>query len=250
MIGVIGGNGVAATNRLTVLVEELYTRSGAYRDAHHPEMIIWQATQVPSRSMYLEGRGDSFIPGYVEIGKKLKGCGCTELCMCCNTAHYAIRELEDRIGLPFINLLEEVARKSSRLGVRRIGMMCSDGLRKVGLYEQWFQTIDPSMRLIYPNEDVQKLVTLGICNAKNLKRYDNKSDQYPEYLFSLICDWLLQQDVDCIVGGCTDISAVFCPTKWHDVPYVDSLTVLAESIYERTHNTRTQGGSIADNGLR
>ena len=57
MIGVIGGNGVAATNRLCQLIEEIGVKDGAFRDAHHPEMIIWQATQVPSRSMYLEGRG-------------------------------------------------------------------------------------------------------------------------------------------------------------------------------------------------
>jgi len=94
MIGVIGGNGVAATNRLCQLVEMKITENGAFRDAHHPEMIIWQATQVPSRSMYLEGKGESFIPGYVEVGRKLKACGCTELCMCCNTAHYAIKELD------------------------------------------------------------------------------------------------------------------------------------------------------------
>ena len=72
MIGVIGGNGVAATNRLATLIEEKCVKAGAFRDAHHPEMIIWQATQVPSRSMYLEGRCESFIPGYVEVGKKLK----------------------------------------------------------------------------------------------------------------------------------------------------------------------------------
>ena len=71
MIGVIGGAGVAATNKLCQLVEELKTINGAYRDAHHPEMLIWQATQVPSRSMYLEGKGPSWIEGYVKIGKKL-----------------------------------------------------------------------------------------------------------------------------------------------------------------------------------
>ena len=86
MIGVIGGNGVAATNRLCQLVEEKITRNGAFRDAHHPEMIIWQATQAPSRSMYLEGRGPSWIEDYVEIGRKLKACGCSKLCMCCNTS--------------------------------------------------------------------------------------------------------------------------------------------------------------------
>ena len=76
MIGVIGGNGVAATNKLLQLIEEKYTRNGAFRDCHHPEMIIWQATQAPSRSMYLEGRGESFLEDYIRIGKGMKSCGC------------------------------------------------------------------------------------------------------------------------------------------------------------------------------
>lgn len=230
MIGVIGGNGVAATNRLCTLVEEMKTKAGAFRDAHHPEMIIWQATQVPSRSMYLEGRGDSFIPGYVEVGRKLKECGCTKLCMCCNTAHYAISELEEQIGLPFINLLSEVADVCNSLGAKRIGMMCSDGLGRIKLYDKYFTITNPDMYLVYPDEEMQKLVTLGICNAKNTKRYDSASEEYPERLFSKVCDHLVEQSIDCIVGGCTDINAVFCPEKWKNVKYVDSLTVLANRI--------------------
>lgn len=230
MIGVIGGNGVAATNRLCVLVEEMKTKAGAFRDAHHPEMIIWQATQVPSRSMYLEGRGESFIPGYVDVGRKLKACGCTELCMCCNTAHYAIDELQEKIGLPFINLLEEVAKEANLKGVKRIGMMCSDGLRKFKLYDKWFEYVNPEMHLIYPDDEMQKLVTLGICNAKNNKRYDPSSEEYPEKLFTKVCDHLVEHGVDCIVGGCTDINAVFCPKEYKGICYVDSLTVLASEI--------------------
>lgn len=232
MIGVIGGNGVAATNRLCTLVEEKKTKAGAFRDAHHPEMIIWQATQVPSRSMYLEGRGESFIPGYVEVGRKLKECGCTKLCMCCNTAHYAISELEEQIGLPFINLLSEVADVCNSLGAKRIGMMCSDGLGRIKLYDKYFTAANPEMHLVYPSENMQKLVTLGICNAKNTKRYDLSSEEYPRRLFSKVCDHLVEQGVDCIVGGCTDINAVFCPEEWKDVKYVDSLTVLAIKIVE------------------
>jgi aspartate racemase len=234
MIGVIGGNGVAATNRLCYLIEDKVTKKGAFRDAHHPEMIVWQATQVPSRSMYLEGRGESFIPGYVEIGRKLKACGCTSLCMCCNTAHYAINELQEQIGLPFINLLEEVAKEANRNGVKRIGMMCSDGLRRIKLYDKWFEKVNTEMHLVYPNEEMQKLVTKGICNAKNTTRFDSTNVEYPGKLFSKVCEHLISQGVDCIVGGCTDISAVFCPSVvsngCHDVIYFDSLTVLASTI--------------------
>ena len=234
MIGVIGGNGVAATNRLCQLVENKITEKGAFRDAHHPEMIIWQATRVPSRSMYLEGRGDSFIPGYVDVGRKLKACGCTELCMCCNTAHYAIDELKEQIGLPFINVLEEVAKACNILGVKRIGIMCTDGLRKIGLYDKYYERVNPEMQLVYPNEEMQRLVTLGICNAKNTKRNNPAGEEYPEKLYTQVCDWFMQQNIDCIVGGCTDISAVFCPDHWKEVEYVDSLTVLANRIIAET----------------
>lgn len=193
-------------------------------------MIIWQATQVPSRSMYLEGRGECFIPGYADVGRKLKACGCTELCMCCNTAHYAIDELQDQIGLPFINLLEEVAKEANQYGAKRIGMMCSDGLRKIKLYDKWFEKVNSDMCLVYPNDEMQKLVTLGICNAKNTKRYDSECDEYPEKLYTKVCDWFIEKGVDCIVGGCTDISAVFSPLQWKDRLYIDSLIILANKI--------------------
>lgn len=230
MIGVIGGNGVSATNRLLQLIENKIVDRGGYRDAHHPEMIVWQATQVPSRSMYLEGRGESFIPGYVEVGRKLKACGCTELCMCCNTAHYAIEELQREIGLPFINLLAAVADECDKNGVRRIGMMCSDGLQKIKLYDNYFTEANAGMQLVYPDEEMQRLVTLGICNAKNDKRNDPDYDENPAKLFAKVCGWFVEKGVDCIVGGCTDISAVFSPTEWKEICYIDSLKVLANRI--------------------
>ena len=233
MIGVIGGNGVAATARLASLVENKVTLAGAFRDAHHPQIIFWQATKAPSRSMFLEGRGKSFIPDYVEIGKKLKQCGCTTLCMCCNTAHFAVDTLEEQIGLPFINLLKEVAIKCNALQVKRVGMMCSDGLRKTLLYDKYFLENCKDATLIYPNEDMQNLVTKGICNAKNSVRENLQSEEHPFKLFSEVCNHLVEQEVDCIVGGCTDISAVFSPPMYKNVVYVDSLDVLADAILER-----------------
>lgn len=234
MIGVIGGNGVAATNKLCQLIEEKLTINGSFRDAHHPEMLVWQATLAPSRSMYLEGRGPSWIEDYVEIGKKLKDCGCTQLCMCCNTAHYAIDILENQIGIPFINLLELVAEKCKNLGVKKVGMMCSDGLRKVGLYEKCFAMVSQDIELIYPAEEYQKLVTLGICNAKNKIRFEEPTivKEHPYNCFKTVCNHLVEEKkVDCIVAGCTDIHNVYYPK---DVlgHYVDSLEVLADKIVD------------------
>lgn len=233
MIGIIGGNGVAATNKLNCLIEERLTKEGAFRDGHHPEIITWQATQAPSRSMFLEGRGPSWIEDYIEIGKKLKSCGCTELCMCCNTAHYAVDELAEKIGIKFINLLDLVAIRCQEIGAKRIGMMCSDGLRKVGLYEKRFALYAPEIEFLYPDEEMQKMVTKGICNAKNKIRFTDPTQekQHPYNCFFKVCEHLSKEKyVDCIVAGCTDISNVYQPNRDVAYKYVDSLQVLADYI--------------------
>lgn len=231
MIGIIGGNGVAATNRLCQLVEEKITKAGAFRDSHHPEMIIWQATQAPSRSMYLEGRGPSWIDDYVHVGLKLKECGCDELCMCCNTAHYAVDELSRKIGLPFINLLNEVCKVIKDRNFTRIGLMVTDGARKYRLYDKSLEKIFPEASFVYPDEKFQQLVTLGICNAKNEKRFLSiKNPESPTALFEKVCNHLIRKGCDSIVAGCTDISNVFHPESIEDCVVVDSLNVLADYI--------------------
>ena len=237
MIGIIGGNGVAATNKLLQLVEEKYVEQGAFRDCHHPEMIAWQATQAPSRSMYLEGRGESFLEDYVRVGKHLKECGCTILCMCCNTAHYFIGELERDIDIKFINIMTEVAKKCKAIGGGKIGVMCSDGLVKTKLYETYIMKEIPNAEVMFPTEQLQKLVTRGICNAKNSKRYlPFEDDENPAHCFAEVCKWFAQQGCDTVVAGCTDIRNVFYPQRTDKYNYIDSLEVLADKIVETEKN--------------
>ncbi len=224
-IGVIGGNGVAATNRLCDIVERKLTADGAYRDAHHPEMIIWQATQAPSRSMFLEGRGADWRPDYIRIAKTLKSIGCDVACMCCNTAHYAIEELIKESGLHFINLLEEVAVAAKQSGNSRFEIFCSDGLRKFDLYGKAFRKVFPSATVVYPSPERQKDVTATICGVKNKSRLDG--DENRERLESLIAE------AECpVILGCTDLRVAYPNDVWpvRGKLVVDSLECLADAI--------------------
>lgn len=72
MIGIIGGNGVAATNSQLQLIESRIVEDGGFRDAHHLEMIVWQATQVPSRSMFLEEEENAFSQVMLKWNTNLK----------------------------------------------------------------------------------------------------------------------------------------------------------------------------------
>ena len=222
-IGVIGGNGVAATNRLCDIIERKRTAAGAYRDAHHPEMIVWQATSVPSRSMFLEGRGPDWRPDYIRIARQLKALGCDFGCMCCNTAHYAIKDVEEGSGLKFINLLEEVAMVVKASGFSKVEMFCSDGARKFDIYGAVFKRICPEVELVYPSESDQALVTKVICGVKT-------KDRFAFEPANLLCALVEKSDAP-VVLGCTDLRVAFSQEDiLPEKVVVDSLECLANSI--------------------
>ncbi|KAA6320477.1 Aspartate racemase [termite gut metagenome] len=228
MIGVIGGGGVAATNKLCELLEIRLTKNGSYRDAHHPEMLIYQATKVPSRSLYLERRGDSFIDDYIVVGKKLKAIVATILCMCCNTAHYAIIQIEQHVDLPFINIIEEVLFAVKDTRATNIGLIASDGCLKGKVYEKYFESILPTAHIIYPNKYFQQEVTIGICGIKNTFRFLEKDHpNRPQNIFLNVYKHLIDNGAEIVVIGCTDIRVDF-----HHENTIDSLEILVNKIYQ------------------
>lgn len=237
IIGVIGGAGVAATNKLNCIIEEHFTKHGAYRDSHHPEIISYQAVNVPSRSMFLEGKGESFIPGYIHIGNQLKAAGANLLCMSCNTAHYAIDNLQSEIGLPFINMVELVVKQVMEFdSIKRVGLIASEGCLLGNVYEKYFVKHLPNTKIIYPNQVFQKEVTKGICNIKNSNRFlNNDHPDRPKNIFKKVCSHLLDSGAEIIISGCTDISVDFVPTDFDEGKIIDSLIVLSDSIIKETN---------------
>lgn len=231
-IGIIGGAGVAASAELVQRIEQKITAQGAFRDSQHPELLLYNATQVPSRSMYLEGRGESFIPGYVDAAAKLKNAGASFLAMCCNTAHHARREISEEADVSIINLLAESLASAVSVApdARRIGVLCSDGTKNVGLYDKEASSLNMGVEIVYPDPSHQEMVTLGICNIK--KGYHRTlpltDPARPAYLYSAAALNLVEKGVDVIILGCTEIpldfAGVDCPA-----PCVDTIDVLAET---------------------
>jgi len=224
--GVIGGAGVKAGVELLKRIEEKVTGMGAYRDCHHPEIILWQATSAPSRSMFLEGRGPSFIGPYIEAAKKLKACGVKTICMSCNTAHAAIRQIEKKAGIPFIDMLKETSLALRRKfpGKTRVGLLCSQGTANCKLYDAYFLQYLPKAVAIYPDQKYQEFVNKGICDVKNTNDMSGANK-----IFHKVIRHLSEKKIDVIVIACTDISLALSAKDFKSC-FLDTTDVLADSV--------------------
>lgn len=233
IIGIIGGAGVAATNKLLSDLEIKTTCRGARRDYDHPEIIVHYATKAPSRSLFLEGKGPSFYDDYLKSATILKNSGANTICMCCNTAHVAIDYLSEHSKTPFINMVMRTVEEVRDRNLETIGLMASDGCLMGKVYERYFSEILPDIEIVYPDDHHQRLVTLGICNIKNTMRFtDTENVLKPSNLFDKVYYHLTyEKKVQSVILGCTDISVDF---KYDNKEVIDSLDILSNEILKET----------------
>ncbi len=215
-LGVIGGLGPMATAYYLELVIRM---TDVCRDQDHPPIIIMNMPTIPDRTAFILGQsGEDPLPPMVELGRQMKGLGATVIATPCVTAHYFHEELQRQIGLPVIHVIRRTAQILRDAGIRRVGLMATDGTVQSGIFQR--QIEERGMELILPSAEAQKGVMTLI--------YDQiKAGIKPDMaLFAAIREDLRRQGAQVVVLGCTELSLL---KKEQDLGdgILDALEVLA-----------------------
>lgn len=194
--GVIGGLGPMAT---AYYLELMIRMTDAKRDQEHPEIVILNIPSIPDRTAYILGESqESPLQPMIELGKQLKAMGATVVGTPCITAHYFHDALQEGIGLPLIHGIRSTARLLCDAGVRKVGLMATDGTVRSGIFQR--QVEELGMELVLPGEKGQQGVMRLI--------YDQvKAGLKPDMtLFAAIRDELRGKGAEVVVLGCTELS--------------------------------------------
>lgn len=234
-IGILGGAGAAASAALVTRITDRVTRSGAHFDQDHPELVLVNATKAPSRSLWLLGRGPSFLPAYIDAARRLKAAGADFAVMCCNTAHAERASIEREASIPVLDLVARALQAANPDGSssRRVGLLCSDGVRATRLYQNAALGLWGRDTIIESSSVMQALVTESIIAVKRGFRRDApRGGTSPAELFALAADELAAHGAELIILGCTEIPLAFTEADWTRLPLVDTVDLLASMCLE------------------
>jgi aspartate racemase len=215
--GVIGGLGPMAT---AYYLELMIRMTDVKRDQEHPEIIILNIPSIPDRTAFILGKSrENPLPPMVELGKQLKALGAEVVGTPCITAHYFHEALQEGIGLPIIHGIRSTAELLCGAGIRKVGLMATDGTVQSGIFQR--QVEGCGMELVLPSEEGQKGVMTLI--------YDQiKAGAKPDMaLFASIRDELRRSGAEVIVLGCTELSLLKKEQALGD-GILDALEVLAK----------------------
>ena len=225
-LGVLGGMGPQATNTFYQFVID---RTDAQTDQEHVNALILSDSEMPDRTSAILSGGEAREGVYRRLladARLLEGAGCTCIAVPCNTSHFFLDRVQGEIGIPILHMIRETARLLAVQGLKRPGILATDGTIQTGLYQAEFSAV--GIEAVVPSTQAQELVMSLIYDDVKAGR-----DGDPQK-FAAIHEDLLAQGCDCGVLACTELS-VFAD-KHHLPPfYTDAMAVLAERAVEACH---------------
>lgn len=221
VLGILGGLGPMAT----VYFYEMITRhTKASCDQDHIDIVINSRATTPDRTSYIIGKSsDNPLQIMVEDSKRLKEYGVTLLAIPCNTAHYFYDMLTEAIDIPFLNIMEETAAYLKSKGVKKAGVLATEGTVASRTYHRYLE--EHGITCIVPDAENQKLINDIIYNdIKTGKPADIEK-------FEKAANLLFENGAEKIILGCTELSLIK-KSQGLDNRFVDSLEVLAKKAIE------------------
>lgn len=217
LLGILGGLGPMST---VYFCELLTAHTKALCDADHIDMLISSRATTPDRTAFILGKSKNDpLPIMIEEAHRLQNAGASLLVIPCNTAHYFYDGLQQSCALPIMNIIEETVTFLHQKGIRKIGLLATDGTVQSGSYENVSKKYQ--MECITPDTtDQAEIMSIIYDSIKQNKPVDRqKFLQIAKKLSDLGCERL--------VLGCTELSLLNKETSLDPDLFVDSLDVLA-----------------------
>ncbi len=218
VLGVLGGLGPMATAYFYELVTK---HTVASSDAEHIDMVISSRVSTPDRTAFIIGKSDDDPRVFmIEDAKRLEEWGCDFIAIPCNTAHYFYDSIAENVSIPVLNIVEETAKFLDAEGVKKIGLLATDGTVCSHTYEKYLKKFD--IECILPcDEDQATVMSIIYDRIKEGRPADTDA-------FFGVVERLKERGAQALILGCTELPLIEKQVKLGP-EFIDSLLVLARA---------------------
>ncbi len=218
-IGILGGMGPEATADLYLRIIQLFQQKyGAIYDSDFPEIII---VNLPIPDVVENANEQNRVKQMLIDGvKKFEKAGADFVAIPCNTVTYYIKDMQNSVSIPIINILQETANAVRKDGIKQVGLLGTETTIKSKIYDNVLKDFQ-ILTLEKPEQiETTRIIMNILAGRKNLE------DR--EKLFEFV-QKLKDKGAKKVILGCTELPLLI---KANDDVF-DTLEILAKSVIER-----------------
>lgn len=194
ILGILGGMGPYAT---LDFFKEILDNTPAKKDWEHIHIIINNNPHIPSRTRALLYNETSPCEEMLNSIKVMENAGITHLVLPCNSAHYFLYQIKDKINVEIIDLIEstveEVIKDSS---IKRVGVIGGYVTINKNLYGEAFKKYN--VEVLYLEEQFQN-ECLNIIEETKLNKINSSLNNRCKNLIDSF------ENCDAVILSCTEL---------------------------------------------
>ena len=221
VIGLIGGMSWNSTLEYYRIVNESFARR--LGGLHSARLVLYNLDFDEIQRAQHEGRWDDITRVLVDAGNAVKRAGADFLVICTNTMHKGADDVEEKVGLPLLHIVDVTGDAIRERGLHRIGLLGTRFVMKEPFYQERLRDRF-AIEVLVPREDdidtIHQIIYSELCEGK-IKASSRR-------VCADIISRLVNEDAEGIVLGCTELSLLIQPSDIH-APIFDTTRLHAEA---------------------
>lgn len=230
VFGVLGGMGPLASAEF---VKTIYECSGAVcaREQQAPAVVLYSDPTFPDRTEALLSGDDEVVRAkLIESLERLCDSGATRIVICCMTIHHLLPGLPRALRERVVSLPDVILARLAEGGRRHL-MLCSNGTRRLELFERHERWPRAKDFVVFPEKAHQRRLHQHIYEVKQ-NRGLREAGAFVESL-------LARYRLDAFVAGCSEIHLLakhMAGAGAHRTEYscLDPLAIIARQLAEQS----------------
>lgn len=223
IIAILGGMGPEASAKMLEVMVSMATKEFGARDCRDFPEIIVDSIPVPD---FISSKRNIGLASkmLVEHVRRLEMLDVSRFAIACNTAHIMLDILASESTVPFISMIDEVAKEAARNNLQTVGLLATPSTIKFGLYQKALEKF--GIEVVLPtNKQVVELekVIRKIISGKN-KSSDSKK-------LANVAHSLKSKGAQAIILGCTELPLAF--PKEFELPVFNSIEILSRTLLKQ-----------------
>jgi aspartate racemase len=208
VIGLIGGMSWNSTLEYYRIINELFSRR--LGGLHSARLVLYSLDFDEIQRAQHEGRWDDITRVLVDAGNAVKRAGADFLVICTNTMHKVADDVEEKVDLPLLHIVDVTGDAIRERGLHQIGLLGTRFVMKEPFYQERLRDRF-NIELLVPGEDdmdtIHQIIYNELCEGK-IKAFSRR-------VCADIMSRLVNEGAEGIVLGCTELPLLIQPNDTH-----------------------------------
>lgn len=225
-IGLIGGLGPEATVDYYTAIINAFKKENK-GSLNYPEIIIYSVNMEHFIGKVQRKEYISAIDYLMQGMQALERAGADFIALTANTPHLFFYDLQKKVEVPMLSIVEATAREAQRLGIKRAGLLGTQFTMDADFFPEVFsryrvEIVPPtSSDKEYINKKLFTEIELGIFKDETRKGLEN-----------VIANMQTNNNIDGIVLGCTEFPLILKEKEYNGVKSLNTTQIHVNEIVE------------------